>query len=428
MEFINNEIFQYITACVTCKVGIADYDSCTCIDFNDSEDVKDIIDELEDIKISINGTTNQNITDVIADIQKEIDDLLQYIKDNKDNLDNKYISIRILIIKKMISDLNFLVQEFISSLKPNLDCPNKCSYNYTLNPKTCSCLCGFLDCNILAGEYENYNYCQCMRYDDYIILYNVRNNLSALIAQLHADGADPIKVTGFLVRTFPMYYNSSSIMNSIRFSSLNANYTKWSIEIRELEKQKKELFSEYNAWSLIAEGNCPNVCKTNEIQIKNCTCYSSSTVRSYHAQLYTLSYFQINILRYTGRGDKTELKQFQDRALSVRFNFEEAFIFLSRYSDNIGECKFKVEIALNKSMQLRSDYNAWYLLQYPPSTATPTPCYVCGPSQIEKNCYSCITIIDWDKLANVEKGLPGLLIEINNLNNSTNQNMLKTNW
>ena len=423
MELINNEIFQYITACVTCKVGIADYDSCTCIDFNDSEDVKDIIDELEDIKISINGTTNQNITDVIADIQKEIDDLLQYIKDNKDNLDNKYISIRILIIKKMISDLNFLVQEFISSLKPNLDCPNKCSYNYTLNPKTCSCSCS-LSCNISAGEYENYNYCQCMRYDDYIILYNVRNNLSALINQLHADGADPVNATEFLVRAYAMRDdNSYNILSSVRYSSLDSNFTRYSIDIRALEQQYMKLLSEYNAWSLIVEGNCPNACKINEIQIKNCTCYSSSTIRLYYNQLSSLSYLQIRILRYTRKGDKTELKQFQDRALSVRFSFEEAFIHLSQSTENIADSQLIVEKAQNLTIQLRIDFDAWELLNNPT-----TPCYVCGPSQIEKNCYSCITIIDWDKLANVEKGLPGLLIEINNLNNSTNQNMLKTNW
>lgn len=263
-----------------------------------------------------------------------------------------------------------------------------------------------------------------MLYDDYIILYNVRNNLSTLKSKLHADGADPVSATEFLLRTYAMREDESYNINfNVQYSSLDSNFTKFSIDIRAIEQRYLELLSEYNAWSLIAEGNCTDACKTGEIQIKNCTCYSSSTVRLYYSQLSTLSNLQMRILRYTGRGDKTELKQFQDRALSVRFNFEEAFIHLSQSTDNIADSQLIVEKAQNLTTQLKVDFDAWELLNNPT-----TPCYICSPSQIKQSCYSCITIIDWDKLTNVENGLPGLLTEINNLNNSTNQNMLKANW
>lgn len=419
---------------MTCEKGVPDYVTCTCIIFDGSENYDDIIFEFERIKNEAEGGENQNISDWISDIQKEIDDLEQYIIDNKGNLDNKYISLRLLIIKEMLNNLNYIVKEFLSTLKPNLDCPKNCTNsNFTQNPVNCGCSCS-LSCKPLLGEVDNRQYCQCVQYDDWVIIYNMSSDVSALRTKLHAEGADPDFVTDLLIRVYQLADSVSSKITDIRYASLNANYTKFSEDIKALHNRYTDMISEYKEWSrkwtVTAEGDCEDSCATTRyVRTENCSCFNSAETNLYYTELNTLSNLQMRILRYTRNGPKDELKQFQERALSVRFVFEIIFDYFYNNFGNYDEIETQslIENAKNQSKQLKIDFDAWELLHNPPSPST--PCYICAPNQIKVSCYNCVTIIDWEKLADVvEKGLPGVLTDINGLINSTNQNVLRANW
>lgn len=416
--------------CVVCSVGVPDLVRCQCITFPSCEDYNTVVDQLLNITNAIDdaGETTKNITDTVKECNKDIDELTKYCQDNQDNLDLKYISDRITYIKTKLIALTLTVKNFTSTLVANTSCKGKvCQYNYVLKKSDCSCTCT-LACATGFGEVKNTKFCNCTKYADSSVIYNISSEIGGLIKKVQNNVANAPKVYAFILELYSIQSSISAEKSKLESKVHTLNLTSESVIIKKLETTYLTLKNNIDKYLGSGAGACKTACKSTATQVKDCTCCTTAQCASFQKAITSFVSIESKILTYS-KGNATQLAEFKKRTQVIRAQFQTLYetIYNNPGKYDTASIQKQYDAIVSAYTTLNTDFTNWL-----PVSVPSTPCKLaCSATQIQdlKAC-ACVTIIDWDKLTTVvEKGLPGLLTEINGLQiDAANKKTLIDNW
>jgi len=401
---------------------------CRCVQCGNKTEYDDLLAQFKnvtDILEEAGQSTNPNFTQQIDEIQNLIDALTIFCLNN--NTDIKYISDKILYIKTLIVPLTLDVKAFVNDLKADSSCKGKkCKYLYKLRISDCVCVCS-LNCKTSKGEFNDFKYCQCGNFSDATILYGLRGQITNEIKTVSTYVKNTTLEHEILIRLYELLGESNKLRTNLEYNYETLNLTLISEMIKKYQTTLQTIHTDYT--TSIVKSPCKTPCSANTIETKNCTCYKTTQVDTFYADLALFISIEGKIWTYTGDGPGTELDQFEERTVEIRKLFQEIqyYIYNNYPGLNITYIQELLDNLLVQINTLTKDFNDWVS----ENSDDPPPCVkTCGASEITnmKTCV-CVLITDWDKLPAAQASLPALLETIKNLEIDTkNKNTLIANW
>lgn len=221
---------------------------------------------------------------------------------------------------------------------------------------------------------------------------------------------------------FSRIYNFSNSINQFRSNLENKfnsqNLTQQAIIIKQYQVDWSIIMTDFTTWTT-SIGTCKTTCKSNNVQVKNCSCYTTTQVTQYFSNITTFNTLEASILTYTGKGNASDLAQFKLDAFEIRKMFETFYYYLY---NNYGNYDLTYISTLNSQTSaaianLSNTWNAWKIANTPVSTACNlTSCPNANQVlNLGSGICACQTILDWDKLPGVLNSLATLNTTIKSL-------------
>ena len=363
-------------------------------------------------KISKAGQSTSEIDSTIKVLKARLADVAKYCLENELHVDPAYFSDTISYIRKAIVALTLEVNDFTSHLKPVIDCGFNCTGNFVLDDTNCQCKCN-MQCDS-NNEIWNWGKCKCSQFQQAGIVYDLQYQITDLISRISTNVVSSEITKTYLLKLWHFYDQVGSDVNNLEQNFDNINLTEELRLIEERQTYLTTILTEYNDY-VTSTTTCGKGCNQNFIQVKDCSCHTSSDVETYYSQLNRFVPIQNTILSYTGPGNNVEYQAFVSRTDEIRTLFQQLYEY---YFNNKGSYDQSFIDALLKTItdkitSLINDWYDWYNINNPS-----WDCKLSCNNRTEVSDYKaclCRPIIGWDVMQDIPLNISTVSNEINSL-------------
>lgn len=412
---------------LSCSGSIPNPANCSCLVIPDCSGYIDLLSQYNSIKSWYESlhTKSPNIEDALAALKN----LFIYLSDycSTGPIISSNISAQYSVIQDLIATLQFNINEFKNTLKPNTTCKNPpaCTNNYTLNSTTCGCECALI-CDT-SSEIFDFGFCGCLNYSCAYQLYTLQKLITDAIQNASGQVMYSVAAAEYVEPLSDLYRE---------FVALEGNIEYWSSSFPpgELCAELAELSAEYDNETTIyhqkiVNGNCSLTCQPNEILCIECYCTSSPEITELKTA-YDLFVKNMSIIyAYSDFGNQTELQLIFSAVANASLWFNQVNTVISNKCSGLDTEYIKTQAQLLASATAAINAS-WtdFINEGNPCTSQALACTGVGNITDTGNC-QCTFDECMASLPDVLSSLSTCVADINALicDNSTKQN-LTNNW
>ncbi|CRK93958.1 CLUMA_CG007484, isoform A [Clunio marinus] len=319
----------------------------------------DDFEELQD-KIAEAGEITPEIQEIFDDIADRLETLTEYLRDNCDNLVESIILDDLAYVRTRLTQLEVVVDAFISSLNPNTECPSSCPANRPERDEDdCGCICR-LNCNVDGGNViRNFAQCRCETFDVGVNIYEWDDQIKTLIDIIHKYQVTEVQV--IITELWETY----DIVEQKRGEIEQGFGTLTEAQITTIITTVTNLITEITTkvQTFVREQGSTvcflTFCADEVILVESeCTCKNNSQVVTFYGHFELFYALETEIYKYSGIGPVEELDDFKERTVIIRALFVELYDLLTTDYD-VNEVLEDLDEILAIILQLREDFDNW---------------------------------------------------------------------